>query len=178
MPNYFELVAEKMAELGFFNYLFPFLILLALLYAILRKSKLVENKVAAGILSLAISFMVVFGFPLATGFELGSPFSAFFMQASVFILVFFIGLVTASLFYPNLMEKLPKLFVRRTTLFAMIAIAFVLFISSGLVGVFTTGLAGGGGGGISTDIIMLAVAVFLAITFVLIGASISRGGEG
>lgn len=177
MPNYFELVARKMAELGFFNYLFPFMILLAITYAILRRSKLVENKVAAGVLSISISFMIVFGFPLATGFELASPLSAFFMQASVFILVFFIGLLIASFFYPDLAEKLPKFFVRRTTLFAMIALAFVLFISSGLVGVFITGLTGGEGR-VSSDIIMLAVATFLAITFILLGAGITRGEGG
>lgn len=176
MPNYFELVAKKMAEFGFFNYFFPFIIILALTYGILRKSKLMESRVAAGATSLAISFIVVFGFPLATGFELGTPLSAFFMQASVFILVFFIGLVTASLFYPDLMERLPKLFVRRTTLFALVALAFVLFISSGLVGVFTYGLIKGQGPpGISTDVIMLAVAVFLAITFILIGVGVARG---
>jgi len=180
--NYFEIVSRKLDELGFFNYIFPFLLITALVYVLLKKSKLVESPVALGSISLAISFIVVFGFPLITGLKWGSFISSFMAQASVFLLIFFVGFLFSSFFYPNLVERLPEFFKRRTTLLALVGFAFVLFVTSGLVNVFTSLTKPGvqaklGGKPFPASITMFLVAIFLLATFILLAGAISRWTE-
>jgi len=178
MTNYFQLLAENMAKLGLFQYLFPFILLTTLVYAMLRKSKLLgDSAVLNGVIALVTGFMVVFGFPVAVGRVFASSLPVFFMQVSVFLFVFVIGFMIASLFYPNLMDWLPKTFTSRSMLMVAITLAIVFFISSGLVGVFTAGLTtptAGGGLSLPTDLIIFIVGIFLFVTFVIIASAVAR----
>jgi len=178
MTNYFEVVAELMSKFGFYQYLFPFLIIAAVVFALLKKSKILgESVVVNGLVALCVSFIAVFGISISTGLNLASYWSAFFMQVSVFLIVFFVGLLLASLFYPNINEWLPKVFTSRSMMMIMVVIAIVIFISSGLIGVLTSGITGPPKPGTPTasrDVTILVVGIFLFVVFIIIAGSISR----
>lgn len=178
MVNYFEVVAELMSKFGFYQYFFPFLIIAAAVFALLKKSKILgESAVLNGLVALCVSFIAVFGIPISTGLDLATYWSTFFMQVSVFLTVFFIGLLLATLFYPNISEWLPKVFTSRSMLMIMIVISIVLFISSGLISVITHGITGPPKPGVPTtprDVTIFVVGIFLFVVFILIAGSISR----
>lgn len=171
--DYFELIAQKMSEFGFFDYLFPFILILAFTYALLRQRKFLgESPVLNGVVALSLAFMVTFGFQIATGFELGTPLARFFMEASVFLIIFVIGTLIASIFYPNMLEWLPTVFQHRSVLAIMLGLAVVLFITSGLVMVFTAGWEGGGK--LSTDVVLMAAGMGIFIILLIIASAVRR----
>lgn len=178
MANYFQLIAEMMSKLGLFQYLFPFILITALVYAVLKKSKILsDSAVLNGLISLAVGFMVVFGIPVAVGRVFQTALPMFFMQVSVFLLVFVIGFLIASLFYPNMMDWLPKVFTSRSMLMVAITLAIVFFITSGLLGVFTSGLYGPptpGTPSLPRDLTIFIVGIFLFVTFILIAGAVAR----
>ncbi len=178
MTNYFEIVANLLGKFGFYQYFFPFAIIAAVVFGLLKKSKILgESTVVNGLVALCVSFIAVFGFSVSTTLNLASYWSAFFMQISVFLIVFFIGLLLASLFYPNINEWLPKVFTTRSMLLIMVVIAIVVFISSGLVGALTLELTGPSKPGKPTtprDITILVVGIFLFVVFIIIAGSIPR----
>jgi len=177
MENIVYTLISKLLSFGFFDIL-AFILVLALLYAILRKSKILgENPVIDGVVSFGIAFMVL-AFPVLTGIGLTIPLSKFFTQASVFFLIFLVGFLLASMFYPNLTEWLPKVFTSRNTLFAMIALGIALFITSGLVGVIyqaaTSPTAGGTTG--PSDIYILVAGLVIFIVIIMLSATMGKGG--
>jgi len=176
MPNYFEIFASKLDELGVFTYLLPFILISAMTYAL--KSKILsDSPFINGVVSLSMTFMVVFGFPIATGFSIAPPLSTFFMQVSVFMLVFIIGTMIASIFYPNMSEWLPTVFKSRGMLMNLLGVSIALFVTSGLVGVFTTGLGAGGGETPSAprDVILIASGLVIFIVVILIATQVASG---
>ena len=62
MANFFELVVQKLSELGFYNFFFPFVLSAVLFYALLRRSKLFgemrEGQILAAIVSLSVAFLI------------------------------------------------------------------------------------------------------------------------
>jgi hypothetical protein len=141
MANPFQTFVQRLIDLGFYDFVFPFIITSALLYALLRKTKIFGESVAVNaVVALSIGFMI-FGFPVLAGLTLATNWSIFFTQATVFLLIFFVALLLSSLFYPDLMKMLAEQFTRRTTLYQMIALAVTLLVTSGLVVVFTNSKA-------------------------------------
>jgi quinol-cytochrome oxidoreductase complex cytochrome b subunit len=177
--NPFEIVINKMISLGFYTYLFPFIITVAIFYALLKKSKVFgESIVINAVVALSIA-LLVFGFPVIAGVSLASPLSIFFTQATVWILIFVIGILLASFFYPELTKMLLETFKRRTVLMLMLVIGVVLFITSGLLSVFTYGLApkpgAGGAPGTPLDVIYITVALMIFIVLIIVAAYVMRG---
>jgi len=168
MENVVYMLIPKLMSLGLFDILI-FVFVLALMYAILRKSKILgENQIINGIISFSIAFMVL-AFPVLTGIGLTMPISKFFTQASIFFLIFLIGFLLASMFYPNLMEWLPKVFTSRHALYVMIVIGIVLFITSGLVGVLIQSASNGLTGG-PVDLIVMIVGLLILIVVVIVAS--------
>jgi hypothetical protein len=178
MTNYFEIAAQLMEKFGFYQYFFPFAIIAAVVFGLLKKSKILgESTFLNGLIALCVSFIAVFGIPISTGLNLAPYWSTFFMQISVFMIIFFVGLLMATLFYPNISEWLPKVFTSRSMLMIMVVIAIVIFISSGLVGALTLGITGPPQPGKPTaprDVIILVVGIFLFVVFIMIAGSIQR----
>src|SRR5437867_7967016 len=115
MATPFEIVAQKMVELGFFNFIFPFIITSAIFYALLRRAQVVgESPTVNAVVSISIAFLI-FGFPVIAGINLTTPLSTFFTQATIWLLILFVGAMLASIFYPNFSEMLIKQFTHRTT---------------------------------------------------------------
>lgn len=178
----FQPFIQKLIQLGFYNFFFPWLITTALMYGLLKKSKVLgESNFYNGVVALTIAFLVI-GFPQMFGnpsfFAL--PLSAFFTQATVIILFLGFGFLIASLFYPNLTSWLPTVFKHRSTLAIMIALALALFITSGLVQVLWSGFGPTGGGqkgGTPIDVIIIAAGVIIFVILLIIASSVVRGGE-
>jgi hypothetical protein len=177
MATLFELVVRKMIEWGFYGYLFPFLLTLALFYGLLSKSKLLGGSpLVNGVIALCAAFLI-FGFPILAGISLALPLSMFFAHTTVFLLVFVMAFLLASLFYPDMMDWLASVFTRRTTLWAMLGLGMVLFISSGLMSVLTQQIYAPPTPGVPalpTDIIILIVGVVLFVVFLMIAVSVTK----
>jgi len=172
--NYFELVAKKMAEVGMFTYLFPFILLFAFFYAILKKSKVFgDSTIVNGSISFVVSMIIAFYYPIVTGFSIASSLSVFLMQVSVFILIFSLALIAASLFYPNLQEWLPTVFKSRNMLAIMIALGITFFVTSGLIGIFTHGPPSKTPGP-PTDVVYFSAVVIIFVVILILASSLSR----
>lgn len=176
MTTPFELVVRKMIDLGFYDFVFPFIITSAIFYALLKRSRFLGESVATNaVIALSIAFLI-FGFPVIVGFSLATPLSTFFTQATVWILIFIIGMVMASIFYPDFLKLLAETFTKRTTVYEMIAIAVALMITSGLVGVFTQAFAPAPGVlAAPRDVIIIIAGIIIFVILILIAASIFRG---
>jgi hypothetical protein len=174
--NPFEIIINKMISLGFYDFLFPFIIASAIFYALLKKSKIFgESIVINAVISLSIA-LLIFGFPVIAGLSLASALSAFFTQATVWILILSIGFLLASLFYPDLAKMLLETFKRRTTLFMLLALGIALFVTSGLLSVFTAPLTPKPGAppGPPYDVILISTALIIFVILIAIAASLMR----
>ena len=179
MPSLFEPVIKWMIDLGFYSFLFPWIVTSAIFYGLLRKSKIFgESATLNGLIAISIAFLVI-GFPILSQFNLSLPIATFFTQATVFILIFVFAFISASFFYPDLTKMLLERFTRRTTLGILIVLGIALFITSGLAGVFTYGLGkpAPGGAGPSTDVIILAAGIIIFMVIIIIAGAIVMGGE-
>lgn len=179
MASIFQPVVEKLIELGFYEFFFPWLITAAIFFGLFRKSKILgESPVLNGVVALSIAFLV-FGFPVIAGFSLALPISSFFTQATAIILFIVMGLLLASAFVPDLRDFLGKAFTRRTILWEMLAIGLTLFITSTLVSIFWTQagkpVAPGAPPAPSTDIITIAAGIIIFVVLLIIASSVAIG---
>ncbi len=174
MANVFETVVQKLIEVGFYDLLI-FVISLTIFYAILRKVKILgESPVVNAVLAFSIAFLI-FGFPVIVGFSLTLPLVSFFTQSFVWILVFFIGFLIASFFYPDLPKFLAEKFTSRSMISIAITIGFVSVIISGLIGVLWATPPGAGGIQLPFDTVITAAGVIIFIILIIVAASIAKG---
>ncbi len=168
--NVMELIVEQLMSFGFFDLLI-FLSSSAIFYAFFTKSKLIENKIISSLLSLSIGFSIL-AYKFVVGISVNSFFSVFFMQVFVFALIFLLGAVIASIFYPDLPKMLMDQFKRRTTLFAVVFLILSLSLASGLLSVVWTMPGSQPGAGGKPDMTTVAIVVGLIIfIIVLIGGT-------
>jgi len=178
MADIFIPVIKNMLSLGFGN-LFIFMLALAIFFALIKKSHIFgESDLINGVIALVAAFLV-FWFPAIFGVNLVTPMSTFFTQATTIILFLVIGVVMASLFYPDLPKMLAQQFTHRTTLYEMLALGIVLFLTSGLISAFTTPSSTPQKPGETrppSDIIIITVGLILFVVILIIGSAVGRGG--
>lgn len=110
MANIFQIAVERLVDVGFYNFLLPFILFTTVLYAVLKKTQILgDSPIIHGIISVSAG-LLIFGVPVILGSSLVQPLTAFLTQAVIAILVFVVGFLIASFFYPNIMEKLPEIF--------------------------------------------------------------------
>ncbi len=110
MTNIFQIAVERLVDLGVYNFLLPFILFSTVLYAVLRKTKILgESPMIHGIISVIVG-LFVFGAPVIIGTSITASLTAFLTQGAIVIVVLIIALLIASFFYPNIMEKLPEIF--------------------------------------------------------------------
>lgn len=144
MANPFEVAILRLSELGFFTFVLPFMLMSAIFYGALRKSRVFgesdKNVVVNGVISLVASFMVLAS-PIVLGINYERQLSAFFAQTLLAFITFLVALALAGIFLP---EDLPKHLsekikgpsaVSALIVFALL-IGFAILSSSGLLGVF------------------------------------------
>jgi len=169
------LIVNKLLSMGFLNIL-VFLLSMAVVYAILKNKKLLgDNPVINAIVAFSVSFFV-FAFPIISGINIISPLSTFITQAFVIGIVFFLGILMASIFYPNILKFLEEAFKSRNVLFGMIALSLALFVTSGLISIVFYSPPGKPiTPSPSTDISLLVSGLLIVFIILLIASHISRG---
>lgn len=133
----FKEFVEYLYSIGFYTYLLPALLFTVFSYGLLKKSKILgESAALNGFISILLGLMV-FGSPFFLSIDFSRTLSLFFVQMFSFLLVFFIGILISAFFYPDLLKILEETMKRRTTLWAMIALGIIMFLTSGLFTIFT-----------------------------------------
>ena len=133
MADIFAPYVIRFLDLGFGN-VFVFALAAAIIWALLKKSKILgESESVNGTIAVVAAFLMAFVYPVLTGLSLTTNLSLFFTQTLSVFLFFVVGFLAASLFYPDLGKFLTEEFKHRSSLWVMIAIGIVLFISSGMV---------------------------------------------
>jgi len=181
MVDPFTTFISRLVEFGFFKFLLPFILFMALIYALLKKSKaLGESDLLNATIAIVTSFFILY-FPVMSGVDLGPPLSRFFMQMSIFILIFVIGLVGSSVIYPDLTELLKEKMKSRSFALIFIAMGFVVFVTSGMLNVYIKGATGGQLSQEKKDVYTLTAALFIMVVFLLIASALAyrirKGGE-
>jgi hypothetical protein len=143
MADPFETVILNMQRLGFFKFLFPYMLTAAIFYGLLRKSQIFgppeRNITVNGIVALVAAFMV-WSYPIISGVDIQLQLSTFFVQGTIAVLVVMVGLMITGMFAPaNLPEHLSKKFGGKMwggILVLGLLIGAGVFVSSGLMNVF------------------------------------------
>jgi len=159
----------KLQDLGFFNFLLPWMIMAALLYGMMRKAKLFGegSELVNIVASLGISFFILY-FPIVSGLELGPIMSKFFMQLSVFFLAFILALVGSSIWYPDLQKTLEKTETRAFIWIFVVAV-IVIFFTSGMNTVLFKMATGVGG---PSELSILISGLFVLMIFLFIATAV------
>jgi len=173
MVNPFQLIADRLADLGIFSFFLPWLITAAVFWGLLKKSGIFGSTINA-ILSLSVSFFLWGYLISAYAVDIGTPLSIFITQGTVFILVFLFGLVAASMFYPKFGEVLTGVFKGKLMIWIFMAIFFgVLFFTSGLHRVLIWGPETTG---VESDVGTMVIILIALIVGVLILVGVQRAG--
>jgi len=176
MSDVFAPIVTRLVSLGFFN-LLTFILAITLIYALLRQRKIFgDNALINATIAFSIAFFI-FAYPIITGISLVTPITTFFSQAFVFILVFFIGFLVASIFYPDFPKVLGDFFKSRNVLFSMIALSVALFVTSGLVSIIYSSSGPSNQPSAPRENILLIAGLIIAVVLLLIAGSIRSGGE-
>lgn len=177
MADPFQTVVLKMKELGFFQFLFPFMLSAAIFYGLLRKSQVFgkpdENISVNAIVALVAAFMV-WSYPILAGVNVETQLSAFFMHGMTATLVILVGVLVSSMFFkPDLPEQLSKILNTSKgagiIIIAGMIIAGGILFSSGLINVFNLELTLA-----TSDMLSTVGVVFLLLITVLIIVGIGK----
>ncbi len=138
MPEIFRPIILQLREMGAFNFLFPFLLTSAIIYGLLRKSKIfgapTENVAINAVISLVAAFMV-WAFPVMQGIDIETQLAAFFAQGTFITLSMIFAMMFFSVVVPEPSETLKKYFTEnRAATFVVVAIiaGIFIFLTSGL----------------------------------------------
>ena len=174
MANPFQLIAEKLQELGIIGFFLPWLITATIFWGLLRKSKIFESSVVNAILSLSASFFVFSYLYTGATFDIGTALATFVTQATVIIIVFLFSLIGASMFYPKFGDVLTEKF-KGTMVWVFIGLFMgALFFTSGLYVVLNNIPTPG----IQSDVYTLVIILVALIVGMLILVGVSRGMSG
>jgi len=179
MSNPFQIVAEKLGELGVYDFLLPWLITSAIIWALLKKSNLFgeDAVVINSILSISISFFI-WGFIIFTGdTSIGSSLSKFFTQMTFLAIGFTLMLIIGSIFFPDFTNSLKEKIPMNSMIWVVVVIGVILLIGSGLFkigdilfNVFDSFSNVPGG-----DVGILLIAIILLVIILLIIGGIGGG---
>ncbi len=153
MANIFEVLVTNLSQLGFFGFLLPWVLMFAISYGLLLKSKAVgEDKKVIGVISLVLAFFVIGlgGAPLGNIF-VGIFGTASVVLAAILVIVLFVGMAGGE--PAKLMESKNMM-----VLVAGIGLIILFFVISGLTGVRIDGTV--------MSVIFMVVIMAVAVWFV------------
>jgi len=135
MQNVFEYIILRALEFGIYDFII-FIFALSLFYAIFKKFKILgDSTLINGVIAFSIAFLI-FGYPVIVGYSLTVPMVKFFTQTMTFILLFFVGILVASFFYPDLTGFLKDAYSDSTSyIWIGIILTIAALVLSGLLGV-------------------------------------------
>ncbi|MEM5830983.1 MAG: hypothetical protein QXO40_02155 [Candidatus Aenigmatarchaeota archaeon] len=136
-----EIIRNTLIDTGIITFIVPSLLFMTLIYVFLTRSKIVESKSIAGIISFFV-FLLVLIFPIISGINISIFLSTFFVQMFFLTLIFLIGLVTSSIFYSDFSKALERFQRSRSMIVAMIVLAMLIFVTSGMLSFLISTLGG------------------------------------
>ncbi|MEM1804724.1 MAG: hypothetical protein QXI77_01870, partial [Nanopusillaceae archaeon] len=74
-----EIIRNTLIDTGIITFIVPSLLFMTLVYVFLTRSKIVESKTIAGIISFSV-FLLVLIFPIISGINISIFLSTFFVQ--------------------------------------------------------------------------------------------------
>jgi hypothetical protein len=179
MSNLYNLIVNRLSEVGFFN-LLTFFLALTLIYALLRQKRILgDNAILNALIAFSVAFFI-FAYPIITGVSLVVPLTTFFSQAFAVLLILFISFLIASLLYPNLPKTLEQVFTGGEALYVLIGVSVALFVSSGLVGVFYSYIVSSSqptGPSAPPETILLVVGLIIVVVGLLLAERVAGGGK-
>ncbi|MFH1127069.1 MAG: hypothetical protein ABIG84_07345 [archaeon] len=132
-----EIMLGNMNRLGFFEFLLPWLLFLAIMFALLKKSQVFGEEVSVNaVIAAIVSFFIINYTPI--GMTLGTFFTTLFGIASIIIA----GLLVGILFLGMAGIKPEELFGKENKTFLAILLGFlalIAFISVGGLSFFNIG---------------------------------------
>ncbi len=138
MPDIFSSVILQLREIGAFNFLFPFLLTSAVVYGLLRKSKVFgepERNVAVNAVVALVAAFMVWAFPIIQGVNIEAQLSTFFAQGTFVALSLMFGLMFFSMVAPDPSKALGD-FMKDNKIGAVLTVAIIIgifiFLTSGL----------------------------------------------
>jgi hypothetical protein len=140
----FEPVILRLWELGFFQFILPFMVTSAIFYGLLRKTQLFgppeKNVAVNGVVAMAMAFWV-WAAPIIAGIDIWTEMVVFFTQTLIAMLGFIVGLSIVGMFAPaNLPEHLSKVFGGGGFWIVILIVGFltagIILGTSGLMRVF------------------------------------------
>jgi len=173
--NIFVPMVKRIIDIGAMN-LILFMLFLAIIYAILKKSKLLGESIVINAVVALVAAFLIFVYPTISGFDLLKPVSTFITQSSVLIILLLVALLAASLFYPDMSKVLGEVVKGPTMIYVLIAVLIALAIVSGLVGVIWGGItAEKPGEQTYKDVILIATSIILFIAVLYLAAGAGKG---
>jgi hypothetical protein len=138
----FESVIGLLESLGFFNFVLPFILVFAIIWSILRITKILGDPKEAGpanaIVSIVIALFVAY---FARIYEVGTFFTFFLSRGTIFIIIFVLAAVIVNFLDAAFTEKIfkdmkaeQKLMLKGLMFFIAIAVVFGALSSSPFVG--------------------------------------------
>jgi hypothetical protein len=180
MATPFEVAIKKLGELGFFQFVIPYILTSSIFYGLLRKSQIFgppERNVAVNMTIALVASLMVWASPILLGINMQEQLALFFLQSMIALIIFVsIALVASMFFGPDLADKISKSFGEKSKIWTIFLIAggivgISIFVSSGLVNVF---FAKGVPSGLATlseeTLTTLVVLILMAVTVVAIVA--------
>ncbi len=177
MVNVFEIAVERLNELGFYNFLLPFILFTAIVFAVLRKTHILGDSVSINAVVAVSAGLLVLGAPVLLGGDLIHPLTAFMTQSLVVMLVIIVGFMLASFFYPNITEKLGEIFKApgpaNWLIWGTVALAAVFGLFTFIGKPIGTAISGAK---IPSELISMVVIVFIVMIILLV-VTIGAGKE-
>ena len=184
MASPFEIVIGRLRDLGFFEFLLPFLLTSAIFYGLLRRSQIFgppERNVAVNAVVALVAAFMVWAYPVLIGVNVETQLSQFFFSGMVILLTVMVFLLGISMVpieggLAKFLEQKFKGGLFFTFIIVGIILSIGIVISSGLTNVFFPQNIVGG---ISQDIILtIIVVVLMAVTVIglaSLGAEAPKG---
>lgn len=179
MASPFEIVIGRLRDLGFFEFLLPFLLSSAIFYGLLRRSQLFgppEKNVAVNAVVALVAAFMVWAYPVLIGVNIGEQLAQFFFSGVVILLTVMVGLLITGMFFKKSLGEIIEEKFKGNMVVSLLILGAILAIgvaiSSGLTGVFFPQSIVGG---ISEDIILTIIVVILMVVTVL--GLVSLGAE-
>jgi len=151
MADPFTTLVANLNALGFFGFLLPFIFIFVVVYALLLKTKFVDDQKIIGVLSLVFAFFVVgYGGPVLANFFVNLFGLATLILAGILIIVLFIAMAGGDA---------SKILTGKAAIAALVGIGVIIFMVA----------AGGLGVAISDSVIGIIFVIILlaaAIMFV------------
>ncbi|OGI15974.1 hypothetical protein A3K63_01320 [Candidatus Micrarchaeota archaeon RBG_16_49_10] len=165
----FQVVAEKLGEFGFYNFFLPWLLTLAVIWGLLKKSNLFESPGVNAVVSLSSSTLV-WGFLVGvTGADISVPLTTFITQISLLIIGMLFVVLGSALFYPKVFDVIGELMKSGSMVTIFIVAVVILALISGMFKVIFTGF-----GGVGKTTLGLTLMIGLFIIFMIIVGTIKE----